>query len=708
MPFAFGRVQSVAVKLIVERERAIRVFKPEEYWTVEASLAQYTDPKIQTNDRLLKSVVFQVTKKNNKPFRPRSESEVNSDIASMQEKTFVVSGQTRQLRKVSAPPPLITTTLQRVAASNLGYPVGLTMRLAQRLYESGHITYMRTDSTNLSNESISSVREYISTNIQEPYSKSNRESKHNFLPLKPQHYGSKKTAQEAHEAIRPTDVNLNPTRFPNPSSQEARLYQLIWQRFIASQMSKYEFATYTTTVSAGEYDLSITRRQTIFDGWRKIIPLPQRDDEQPLLERPYDDGEMLACLEVTKKQHFTKPPARFSEARLVKELEDRGIGRPSTYASIISTIKDRGYVTLKGKQFHAERIGEIVTDRLEESFTNLLDYEFTSKLESKLDEIAHGNDDWLSVLDGFYESFSEQLTTAESPDGMQRNSPVKTDINCVKCNGEMLLRVARNGTFLGCENFSAKEPNQCNFTLNLFPDSEFEAIDEAGSEESMRLLEKRPCPICGTGMDPQIIDESRRIHICGNTPNCTGVIVEHGSFKIKGYDGPKVECNKCQSDMQLETGRFGKYFKCSNDECTNTRKLLRNGDVAPVRADPVPMPELTCEKNPDHFVLREGGAGIFLAASQYPRHRETRAPLIRELKGHGNRLDPKFKYLLNAPEADSKGNPSQVRWSRKFGEQYLSSEKKGKDTGWRAYFQEGRWVVIEPKRKSRSKAKAAA
>ena len=200
-----------------------------------------------------------------------------------------------------------------------------------------------------------------------------------------------------------------------------------------------------------------------------------------------------------------------------------------------------------------------------------------------------------------------------------------------------------------------------------------------------------------------LLDEQRKLHICGNNPDCDGYLIEYGQFKIKGYDGPVLDCDKCGAQMQLKSGRFGKYFGCT--ECKNTRKLLRNGEPAPPKADPVPMPELECEKVPDHYLLRDGASGIFLAASQFPKHRETRAPKVIEIKPHANELDPKFQYLVEAPERDPEGNPAIIRYSRKTKEQYVQTEIEGKATGWKAFYQDGRWVEEQ---KASKKAKSSA
>ena len=236
-------------------------------------------------------------------------------------------------------------------------------------------------------------------------------------------------------------------------------------------------------------------------------------------------------------------------------------------------------------------------------------------------------------------------------------------------------------------------------TKNLLPGDEAVKVEDDEEAESRELLNRRRCPLCDTAMENYLIDETRKLHVCGNNPDCPGYEVEEGSFRIKGYEGPTLECDKCGAEMQLKTGRFGKFFGCTNPECKNTRKLLRNGQPAPPAADPVPMPELRCQKVDDHYVLRDGAAGIFLAASQFPRHRETRAPLVAELLPHAKELDPKFKYLLEAPAADPDGVATVIRYSRKAREQYVQSEVDGKPTGWRAYFRDGRWTVEDKRKK---------
>lgn len=258
-----------------------------------------------------------------------------------------------------------------------------------------------------------------------------------------------------------------------------------------------------------------------------------------------------------------------------------------------------------------------------------------------------------------------------------------------------MIRTAGTGVFLGCSGYSLPPKERCKNTINLTSGDEAINIEEDDEAESKSLLHKHRCKLCNTSMDSYLLDTSRKLHICGNNPDCSGYEVEMGQYVIKGYEGPTLECDKCGSEMQLKNGRFGKYFGCTNDSCKNTRKLLRSGEAAPPKADPIPMPELQCAKVDDHYVLRDGASGIFLAASQFPRHRETRAPLVSELLPYKNEIDKKYQFLLEAPIKDSEGRDTVVRYSRKTKEQYVRSEKDGKPTGWSAFYSKGSWSVAE-------------
>lgn len=556
------------------------------------------------------------------------------------------------------------------------------MMLAQRLYEAGYITYMRTDSTNLSAEAVEACREYIGKTFGQDY-----------LPEQAQTYSSKEGAQEAHEAIRPSDVSVKATQLAGMERDAERLYDLIWRQFVACQMPPAKYLSTSLLVQAAEFELRARGRILLFDGYTKVLPAIAKKDEDLTLP-DIQAGTTLNLQELLPSQHFTKPAPRYTEASLVKELEKRAIGRPSTYAAIISTIQERGYVQVQNRRFYAEKIGDIVTDRLVESFPDLMDYNFTAKMETLLDDVASGRQVWLDLLNAFYNDFSRKLTAANDDEhGMRANSPTSTDIACPQCGREMLIRTGSTGVFLGCSGYALPPKERCKATLNLTPGDEVVSVDADDEEESRLLRSRKRCRLCGTAMESYLIDAGRKLHVCGNNPDCAGFEVEQGQFKLKGYDGPLIECDKCGADMQLKTGRFGKYFGCTSDTCSNTRKLLKNGEAAPPKMEPVPMPELRCQKVDDHYVLRDGATGLFLAASQFPKNRETRAPFILELLPHRDEIDPKYHFLLEAPSKDPEGNLAMVRFSRKTKEQYVMTEVNGKATGWKAYYQNGKWVV---------------
>ena len=675
-----GRVQSVAVRLVVEREREIRAFIPEEYWELHAD----TLTAGQDNLRL------EVIKQAGANFRPTSEAQINEIVAALQSQAFKVAN--REDRPTSSKPsaPFITSTLQQAASTRLGFGVKKTMMLAQRLYEAGYITYMRTDSTNLSTEAVESARGFIQGNYGDSY-----------LPDAPIRYSSKEGAQEAHEAIRPSDVNVEPDHLNGMEHDAVRLYDLIRRQFLACQMVPARYLSTRLTVKAGEFELVTKGRVLQFDGYTRVMSARSKSDEDVILP-DVAVGETLKLEQLDPSQHFTKPAPRYTEASLVKELEKRGIGRPSTYAAIISTIQDRGYVEVQNRRFYAKKMGDIVTDRLAESFPDLMDFSFTARMEEQLDDVAEGDIEWKALLNKFYEQFEDELQQAQSAEGgMRANDPTETDIDCPDCGRKMMIRTASTGVFLGCSGYALPPKERCKTTINLIPGDEVVSVDGDDEEESRILRNKHRCSICDNAMDSYLIDANRKLHVCGNNPDCSGFEVEQGSFKIKGYDGPTIECDKCGSEMQLKTGRFGKFFGCMNSECKNTRKLLRNGEVAPPKIDPVPMPELKCQKVDDTYVLRDGASGLFLAASQFPRNRETRAPLVIELIPHRAEIDSKYHFLLDGPQYDDDKNPAQIRFSRKTKEQYLLTEKDGKATGWKAHYTDKGWQIEHSKKKGK-------
>lgn len=665
-----GRVQSVAVKLVVEREREIKAFQPQEYWEIS----------VDSKNSQKRPICLDVVQFQGKKFEPKNIEQARSAVDFLQISDYFVKD--LEIKPTTSKPkaPFITSTLQQSASTKLGFGVKKTMMLAQRLYEAGYITYMRTDSTNLSKDALEMVRNYIVQEFGQAY-----------LLDKPNFYSSNENAQEAHEAIRPSDVRQLADSLEGMERDAVRLYDLIWRQFVACQMPAAKYDSTTVTVQSGDYELKAKGRVLRFDGWTKVLPQSNRnpeDQELPIVKV----GEKLSLTKVEPQQYFTKPPARFSEAALVKELEKRGIGRPSTYAAIISTIQERGYVRVENRRFYAEKMGEIVTDRLNQSFADLMSYDFTANMENILDQIADGKKNWKEELNQFFKDFSQQLTQAELDEldgGMKPNSLVATDIGCPTCNRKMAIRTASTGVFLGCSGYALPPKERCKTTINLIPEAELlNVLDE--SSETKALMERKRCSKCDTAMDSYLIDTTRKLHICGNNPNCNGYLVEQGEYKIKGYEGPIVECDKCGGEMHLKLGRFGKYMGCTN--CDNTRKILKSGEVAPPKEDPVHFPELKCEKSDAYFVLRDGASGVFMSAHNFPKSRESRPAKVAELAQYQDRLPEKLRYLADAPVKDPEGNEAIIRFSRKEKRQYVTSEKNGKTTKWSAYFVDGKWV----------------
>ena len=672
-----GRVQSVAVKLVVEREREIRAFVPEEYWQIFADTqVQQTKSAKKPND--ISAIRLEAVKYQGKTLKLSNQADADKILAILKDADYRITAREDKPTKVNPSAPYITSTLQQAASTRLGFSVKKTMMMAQRLYEGGFITYMRTDSTFLSDDAVKMARDYIQQDFGDRY-----------MPAKPNRYGNKAGAQEAHEAIRPSNVALKGSDLSGMERDAQRLYDLIWRQFVACQMTPAEYLSSTLLVDANGVKLKAKGRTLVFDGFTRVRGANASDDD--ILLPSVKSGELLDLIKLDPSQHFTKPPARFTEASLVKELEKRGIGRPSTYAAIISTIQERGYVKLENRRLFAEKMGEIVTDRLDESFNNLMNYDFTADLEGQLDRVATGERNWKELLDSFYGDFKQRLTTASSADGMRRNEPVSVpDVHCPQCERAMQIRTGTTGVFLGCSGYNLPPKERCKGTMNLMPVESLAITSDDDNAETNDLMAKKRCPVCETAMDSYILDGVRKLHICGNNPDCDGYEVEKGEFKIKGYDGPTIPCEKCDGEMQLKTGRFGAYFACNH--CENTRKVLKNGQPAPPRVDPIKMEHLRSQKYDDYFVLRDGAAGLFLAASKFPKIRETRAPTIAELRSVAEQLDDKYRYLLDAPDTDPDGNPTLVKFSRKTQNQYVASEKDGKATKWSLVYHNGRWA----------------
>ena len=691
-----GRVQSVAVELIVDRERAIKSFVPVEYWEIFANTLTPNKEPLKVN----------LAAKGRSKIEMHNKAQAMAVLEDLRKQEYKVARIDSKKGSAHAPPPFTTSTLQQSANQRLGFSVKRTMVAAQRLYEAGFITYMRTDSVNLSKEAIESAREIIAANYGDKY-----------LPEKPNYYQSKESAQEAHEAIRPSHPEMKTV--PSTVDRDGqRLYQLIYDRYLACQMSNQTYESRAIVVQAGDYLLRATGRTEIFDGFRRVLGNKSEDVMLPDVK----EGDILKLEDLVPSQHFTQPPARFSEATLVKELEKDGIGRPSTYAAIIATIQERGYVKIERNRFFATKMGEIVTDRLRYSFANLMDLHFTASMEESLDEIAAGKRDWIANLDEFYKDFSEHLSKASLPadqGGMPNNKVIEIDMMCPQCGKyHMAAHMGRTGTFLSCMGYhdsSVKAADRCKCTVNLTYTQEQtipEDIEMDEATEAKLLLKSKRCPKCGATMDAYIIDKNHKLYLCSNAPGCDGYIREEGDYsqEAEAALGPTVECEKCGGTMVLKDGRFGKYMQCTNEECKNTRKILKNGEVAPPREDAVDLPELTCEENKDsHYVLRDGASGIFLAAHNFPKVRETRPVFVEELRRFRDRISPKFYYLADGPVVDNDGNKTQVRFSRKTKEQYLASiTDEGKQTKWAAYYNKdtNSWTISELKARSTTTKKS--
>jgi len=675
-----GRVQSVALRLLVEREHSIQKFKPDEFWEIS----------FNAENEKNNGIVFNLNRKKSDPLLQADEAKKIEELISSS--NLLLSEVTQKPVKSKPKPPFITSTLQQAASTKLGFNVKRTMRTAQKLYENGLITYMRTDAPALSPESIADARMYIETNLGDKY-----------LTNAPRIYSSSENAQEAHEAIRPTNASTKSEVLISSSDEEKRLYELIWQQFIGSQLPDAEYLATNAKIQLDEYLFSATGREVIFDGFTRIVK-SKSDDQDANILPPLAVNQELILKDLENKQKYTKPPARFSEAALVKELEKRGIGRPSTYANIISTIQDRGYVEIQNRRFFVKKIGMIVTDRLVSSFDDIMNYSFTANFENELDRIANGELNWKEVLNSYYSAFQDDLSSAmDEGNGMVPNLPTMTNINCPECKkNKLTIRNASNGVFLGCAGYSLAGDEQCKKTLNLISGDEAVSVDD--QEEAEHLVTKRRCPKCDMSMDNYLLDENHKLHVCSNNPDCDGFEVEEGFFKIKGYDGPTLSCHKCGSEMQLKTGRFGKYFGCMNDNCGATRALQRNGEPKPIVMEPITT-EIPCVKFEDIYLLRDSMKGLFLAASKYPKNRETRAPSVEEFNQavtEETLLDAckyienqgKHTHLLNAPKKDADGNPYIIRYNKVEDTHYLSSEKDGKKTGNTASHDGDKWVEV--------------
>jgi len=594
-----GRVQSVAVRLISEREKEIRAFVSEEYWRITATLTpagSAAEP-----DRF----EAELAEWDGAKFAAKDEVGARTIRDTLASEAYKVASVVDVEKLDKAEAPFKTSTLQQQAAIRLRFSGKKTMKIAQELYEgidvggdgpSGLITYMRTDSLRVSAESIEGVRALIKEKYGDRY-----------LPGKPNQYAAGKQAQEAHEAIRPTELNLTPDSIRTRlSPDQFKLYQLIFRRFVASQMTPAVFAVTNVTIEAGAGLFKTQGKIQKFDGHRRALP-PGGKQEDRLLP-PLAARQSLDLLDLNPTQHFTQPPPRFTEATLVKALEKENIGRPSTYAPIIQTIQDRLYVEQKERRFFATDLGMIVTDLLVEHFPKIMDLQFTAKLEDELDEIAEAREDMVKVLDEFYHPFQEALKAAEK--GMQRVQVMSSE-TCHECGAPMAVKFSKTGSFLGCSRYP-----ECKSTRPM-----------DGSTRPAAVETEHKCPKCGK---PLMLRESKRgpFLSCSGYPGCK----EAFNLDAEGKPVPSVVetehvCEKCGKLMALRQGSRGAFLGCTGyPKCRNTTPV--DDQNQPVKTVAV---EVKCEKCGGPMGVKQGRRGAFLGCLNYPSCRST-APIPDDLK----------------------------------------------------------------------------
>ena len=501
----------------------------------------------------------------------KDEKAATDIVEEAKKQDFIVDSVQTKERKRNPTPPFITSKLQQEASRKLGFAVKRTMSTAQKLYEGielgsegavGLITYMRSDSIRVSDTALTEVRDFIGGEYGKPY-----------LPEKPTYYKGKKDAQDAHEAIRPTDVNRTPESIKNYlGTDEYKLYRLIWQRFVASQMMPAIFDQTTIDIKAGRFIFRATGSVQKFDGFLKVYsegrdekPADAEDDDEERTLPQVKEGENLKLNSLTPNQHFTEPPPRFTEATLVKALEEKGIGRPSTYAAIMTTIQDREYVERIESRFHPTALGTTVNDVLVAGFTDLFNPTYTARMEEELDEIEDGKINWRDSLRNFYDKFSTDLKSAEESLKDKKKTSIPTDEICENCGAGMVIKFGRFGQFLACANYP-----ECKTTREVST-SKSKVSGEAGSEAASGEAETEETPVC---------------ELCGK-------------------------------NMALKKGRFGAFYGCTGyPECKNIRKIPK-GEQKPVAA-PVPLDE-SCPKDGAHLVRRQGRFGEFVSCSNYPK-----------------------------------------------------------------------------------------
>ena len=553
-----GRVQSSTLKLVVEKEREIKAFKPEEFWTIDALFEKNIDASIYDYNGLK---IEKLTVNN--------EADATEIVTSAKSESFIVASLDKTKRKTKTPPPFMTSTLQQAASTQLGFSPKKTMMVAQKLYEGvktdqgtmGVITYMRTDSMNLAKEAVASAREYIKDNFGDKY-----------LPSKAKSYVTKsKGAQEAHEAIRPTMVTFDSKMAADYLSvDELKLYRLIYNRFLACQMTEAEMESQSIMFKGDKCTFKASGRKLLFDGFYKVTGHGDKDKLLPDLKK----GQAVSLDDIKQEQHFTEPPARYNEASLIKKLESLGIGRPSTYAPTVTTLQTRKYIELEKKRIHPTEIAFTVTEMLEKHFPEIVDSGFTASMEETLDEVAEGKTSWQTILKAFYTPFMNKV--AEGKEKIKSlKIAIPTGENCPKCDSELLLRKGRYGEFIACSNFP-----KCKYTKNT------DGTEVEGPEETDEKCEK-----CGSMM---VIKNSKRgkFLACSAYPKCKN------AKSLEPAKELTVPCPECGGKLQEREGKRGKFFGCVNypkckfianfepvdkkcPECNYTmgKKTLKSGDV---------------------------------------------------------------------------------------------------------------------------------
>lgn len=532
-----GRVQSVAVRIIMDREEEIRKFVQQEYWSIDAKLNAKVDTK-----KLISAKLYAVDNKKLEQTDISNEQKAQEIVKSLEGAQYVVSNVKKGTRRKSPAPPFITSTLQQEASRRLGYQSRRTMKVAQELYEgieieglgaTGLITYMRTDSLRISNEAAEMAKTYIL----DKYGKE-------YIPSTRRVFKSKKNAQDAHEAIRPSDPSLTPNRIKKSLSiEQYKLYKLIWERFIASQMANALLNTVAIDIQAANCLFKASGFTVKFDGFTVLYEeSKETGDEKSAALPPLESGDELKLKELTPNQHFTQPPARFTEASLIKTLEENGIGRPSTYAPTITTILARGYVEREGKALKPTALGEVTTQLMEQQFSNIVNVDFTAQMEKNLDAVEEGKADYVKMLNDFYGPFMETLEQAEkNMEGTRMKVPdEETDIVCELCGRKMVIKIGRYGKFLACPGFP-----ECRNTKKI--------VKETGGI----------CPICGGKVLAKKSKHGKAYFGCEHNPQC--------SFMT--WDKPLEEkCPKCGSTLYKKSGR-GAMIHCLKDSCDYARPI---------------------------------------------------------------------------------------------------------------------------------------